>query len=258
MEFELKVISIQEIGKRPNQEDSIYPKLGEATDKDRLFILCDGMGGHERGEVASQTVCEAMGGFLKSKPFSEEVFNQGLEAAYDALDSINVAECEKKPGTTMTFLQFHKKGAFIAHIGDSRVYHIRPSIGKILFQTKDHSLVNQLIDLGEMTPIEAKHSQVKNVITRAMMPLQSPRPKPDIYHTSDIKTDDYFMMCSDGMLEQIEDENLNNILSLKDKDDEEKVEILKKVTSNNSDNHSAHLIHVLRVTKRINFPWRRI
>ncbi|MBR1940431.1 MAG: serine/threonine-protein phosphatase [Bacteroidaceae bacterium] len=256
MKYKLKVISIQEIGKRPNQEDSIYPLLGVATDDDRVFVLCDGMGGHERGELASNAVCMTIGDYLHDKPFTENEFLNALNLAFEELDKIEVAANDKKkPGTTMTFLGFYDKGAFIAHIGDSRVYHIRPSKHQILFQTKDHSLVNQLLDLGEITPKEAKLSPIKNVISRAMLSNQNPRPKVDIYKTTDIKNGDYFLMCSDGMLEQITDDNIINIISLKDKSDENKAEILRKVTDNNNDNHSAHLIHVLKVIKRYRLPW---
>ena len=147
----------------------------------------------------------------------------------------------------MTFLNFHDNGCLLAHIGDSRIYHIRPSEKKILFKTRDHSLVNDLIEIGELTPEEAKISKQKNVITRAMQPNLERRPKADLKHIKDIQPDDYFFMCSDGMLEETEDENLLNILSETDNSDEEKLEILIKVSENNKDNHSAYLIHVLDV-----------
>ena len=88
---------------------------------------------------------------------------------------------------------------------------IRPKTGKkedIVFCTRDHSLVNDLIRVGELTPEEAKLSKQKNVITRAMQPNMERHPKADVYHTADIKKGDYFYMCSDGMLEQMEDENI--------------------------------------------------
>ena len=58
MKFEIKAYNLQELGQRANQEDSLFPALGKVTSGDRLFVLCDGMGGHEKGEVASATVCE--------------------------------------------------------------------------------------------------------------------------------------------------------------------------------------------------------
>ena len=161
---------------------------------------------------------------------------------------------EKKMGTTMTFLKLHNAGATVAHIGDSRVYHIRP--GKdgentdILFVTEDHSLVNDLIKIGELTREEARTSKQKNVITRAMQPNMERKPKADIKHITDIKAGDFFYMCSDGMLEQEEMENgesIRNIFSDAIKSVEDKVSILSEVTKNNRDNHTALIIQILEV-----------
>ena len=82
-------IAIQELGSRSNQEDSIFPLLNEATINDRLFILCDGMGGHESGEVASSTVCKTISEFVLSRlqpdePLSDDVLNEAITAAYQS------------------------------------------------------------------------------------------------------------------------------------------------------------------------------
>lgn len=265
MKYKLKIYSIWECGQRvdaegnPHQEDSIFPAYGEQKDTDRLFILCDGMGGHEAGEVASSTVCTAISqSIFENTPdaeggFCDENLQKAIEDAFNALDALpseNV-NTEKKMGTTMTLLKFHNKGCTIAHMGDSRVYHIRPGKNredtKILFKTSDHSLVNDLIKVGELTPEEAKLSKQKNIITRAMQPKMERRPKPDIYHTSDIKKGDYFYMCSDGMLEQMEDENLLFNFSETAGDDDNKVKILTQATNENSDNHSAIIVRIIDV-----------
>ena len=253
MKYKIKAYSIWEIGQRPNQEDSIYPPMGKVTDNDRLFILCDGMGGHEKGEVASATVCEAMSQHIKKyytqdRPFSKEDFYLALEAAYDELDKKDTGG-EKKMGTTLTFLMLHQGGALIAHIGDSRVYQVRPSEQKIVFQTRDHSLVNDLIDVNELTPEQAKTFPRKNVITRAIQPHQEKHARADFMETSDIQAGDYFLLCSDGLLEQMENHNIVNILSDNKTSDEEKIEIMKQVSSDSRDNHSAYLIHILEVEK---------
>lgn len=265
MKYKLKVYSIWEFGQRkdsqgnPHQEDNMFPEYGKQSDDDRLFVLCDGMGGHDAGEVASATVCEAMSesilcdGHDKEGVFTPEDFSNALNAAFDALDKKD-SGAEKKMGTTMTFLKLHDKGAFIAHMGDSRVYQIRSGkTGKetqIVFQTEDHSLVNDFIKAGVLTKEEARFSKQKNVITRAMQPNMDRRPKADVYVTSDIKAGDYFYMCSDGMLEQAEMENgesLKNIFSEMGGSDENKVKILKSVTEKNRDNHTAFIIHILEV-----------
>lgn len=152
MKFEIKAYNLQELGQRANQEDSLFPALGKVTSGDRLFVLCDGMGGHEKGEVASATVCEQISRTILSQwradePLSDDLFRQALAAAYDALDAKDDG-AERKMGTTMTFLCLHAKGATVAHIGDSRVYQLRPaskhSPAHIVFHTRDHSLVNDL------------------------------------------------------------------------------------------------------------------
>ena len=262
MKYRLKAYSIIEYGRRkdssgrPHQEDCIYPAEGRLSDSDRTFILCDGMGGHDAGEVASASVCDAMGrAAAHSSPsgdgiFTQSDFEEALNAAFLALDEKDT-HAAKKMGTTLTFLRLHEGGAFIAHIGDSRVYHIRPGkTGKetvILHETSDHSLVNELIKAGELTRESARKSVQKNVITRALQPNPISRPKADIYETPDIRPGDYFYLCSDGMLEQPDMENgtsLKNIFSRKGGAPADKVNILRSVTAHNKDNHSAIVIHI--------------
>lgn len=255
MNYKISPYNLQELGQRQNQEDSLFPGIDQQTQDDRLFILCDGMGGHEKGEVASSTVCETMSKTILSRwtpnePLSDELLQQAIADAYDALDAKDNGE-ERKMGTTMTFVCFHAEGVTVAHIGDSRVYQLRPATKKepasIVFKTRDHSLVNDLIDIGEITEEEAKNHPQKNVITRAMQPCQERRAKATIAHLTDIREGDYFYMCSDGMLEQTTDENLLFIITNKKKSDKEKVEMLREVTKENKDNHTAHLIHIDKV-----------
>lgn len=267
MKYNIKVYNIQEDGQRkdangnPHQEDSIFPAKGKATEKDRLFILCDGMGGHDAGEVASQTVCAAMSSSILAAqpdaegPFTEEILQKGISDAFFALDDKDTGAA-KKMGTTMTALKLYNGGAMIAHMGDSRVYHIRPgktaADTKILFQTRDHSLVNDLIAIGELTEEEAKTSRQKNVITRAMQPHMDRRHKADIKYIPDekdpdIQSGDYFYLCSDGMLEHMENEQLCYFFSESAGSDEEKVQKLISATIENRDNHTAIIVHILDV-----------
>ena len=255
MKFSLQPYNIQELGQRSNQEDALFPRIGTCTPNDRLFILCDGMGGHEKGEVASNTVCEAMSDYIlkrwePSMPLSDMLLKDALNYAFDALDSEDGGG-EKQMGTTMTLVCFHADGVTVAHIGDSRVYQLRPARNgmpaQIVFRTRDHSLVNDLIAVGEITEEDAKSHPQKNVITRAMRPGQQPRVNADIKHLTDVKAGDYFYMCSDGMLEETSDDNLLFIITNPKTQDREKMEMLREVTEENSDNHTAHLINVEKV-----------
>ncbi|MCD8302233.1 MAG: protein phosphatase 2C domain-containing protein [Prevotellaceae bacterium] len=263
MRFKLKTYSIWEFGKRvdaegkPHQEDDMFPAHGSATDSDRLFILCDGMGGHEAGEVASATVCDAISRHILSAApdpegaFPDELFLSALDAAFVALDAKDTGTAVRKMGTTLTLLKFHSAGCLIAHMGDSRVYHIRPgrtvAETRILFRTEDHSLVNDLVKIGELTPEEARHSRQRNVITRALQPHMEYRPKADIYRTADIQPGDYFYLCTDGMLENMDDGQLRYFFSAQAGDDRHKVLSLQRATRENSDNHSAIIVHVVKV-----------
>lgn len=249
-----KPLCIYELGGRTNQEDFLIPSGDGVTADSRLFILCDGMGGHESGEVASRTVSETMYEWLEQhraqgKQVTIDLFNEALAAAYDALDEKDKSTTERKMGTTMAFLVLSKEGAMVAHIGDSRIYQIRPGKSKPLFKTCDHSLVNELIMIGEITEEEAKTVPNRNVITRAIQPHQGRRAKADIAMLTDVRSGDWFYMCSDGMLENMEDDELAGILTNEEWTDEKKRQELIVRTVNNKDNHSAFMIHVKEVIR---------
>ena len=238
-------LSIHEIGQRPNQEDSIIQW------NNRLFVLCDGMGGHEKGEVASQTVCQSLTTWFEQnvnpdESFTDDQLREGLDYAYQQLDKFADGN-PKQMGTTLTLLYIHKQGVTAAHIGDSRIYHIRPEVG-VLYQSRDHSLAFDLFQSGEISYEEMLNFNQKNVITRAMTPGEDNRHRPDIIHITDIQPGDYFYMCSDGMLELMSNYELVDLLS-SDMKDEEKRKQLISATSNNQDNHSAWLIHIKDVVK---------
>lgn len=242
--------AIWELGQRDNQEDSIFPAFGEATDDDRLFILCDGMGGHEHGEVASRTVCKAMSNAILSldkQSFTDDDLLDALQVVYRQLDSLDNSHL-KKMGTTLCLLYFHQGGLTAAHIGDSRIYHIRPKENRILYQSRDHSLVYDLYQAGEISYEEMRTSLQKNIITRAIQPGEESRVRPAIVHIADIQPGDYFYICSDGMLEQMDNDELCRLLSADGSDEKKRMQLIA-ATSDNKDNHSAYLIHIKEVMR---------
>ena len=100
-------LAIHELGKRANQEDSIYPIEGKATENDRLFLLCDGMGGHEHGEMASQSICKSLSSFLLqhavvSEGLEDKLLSDALAYAYEELDKLAIAGDSRQMGTTLT------------------------------------------------------------------------------------------------------------------------------------------------------------
>lgn len=238
-------LSIHEIGQRTNQEDSI------AQWNNRLFVLCDGMGGHEKGEVASQTICQSLVKWFGEHVnpddlFTDDQLRNALEYAYQQLDQFADGN-PRQMGTTFTLLYIHRQGVTAAHIGDSRIYHIRPGVG-FLYQSRDHSLVFGLFQAGEITYEEMANYPQKNIVTRAMTPGEDNRMRPDIIHITDIQSGDYFYMCSDGMLEQMSNEELLLLFS-SGATDEEKQNQLIEATVSNQDNHTAWLIHIKDVVK---------
>ena len=244
-------LSIYELGQRDNQEDALWPSPEVATSADRFFIVCDGMGGHEKGEVASQTVSQALGQWFRGnvnpiEPFTDDQLREALEYAYQQLD-LKDDDSPKKMGTTLTLIYIHAQGITAAHIGDSRIYHIRPGAG-VLYQSRDHSLVFDLYQAGEITYEEMQTSPQKNIITRAMQPGEENRVRPDIIHITDIHPGDYIYMCSDGMLEQMTNDELASLLS-SDATDETKQQQLRSATLNNKDNHTAWLLRIKDVIR---------
>lgn len=240
-------LAFTQIGGKDTQEDRIFPPVDGLKHTDRCFVLCDGMGGHEKGEVASTLVSEALGRyFAKNMPpqgiATKEFFNQGLKYAYSCLDTLQ-SESTRKPGTTMTCVYFARNGALVAHIGDSRIYHIRPGKG-ILYQSSDHSLVNDLLKAGELTPEEAENYPRKNIITRAMQPGLDVPYRADIFLLDDIKPGDYFFMCCDGILEKLKNDRLVEILSRRGYDEDKLAEIKAICDTGTKDNYTCILIPV--------------
>lgn len=257
--MEIKIglpLSFSEIGQKDNQEDFVFPSPNDVKQTDRIFILCDGMGGHSHGEVASSTVATSLGQYMKWHFPSEglltkELFVEGLNYAYGQLNMVDDGS-PKKMGTTLTFVGFHKEGCFCAHIGDSRIYIVRPSEKRIIYRSEDHSLVNDLVRSGELTPEEAATYPHKNVITRAMQPNQEKPAKAEMRNITDIKSGDYVFLCCDGILENLSDDKLVDILSNPGLNDVRKLAEIKDVClGRTKDNFTCYLIPVQSVTGEV-------
>lgn len=241
---------IYELGQRTNQEDNIWPLSGQATDNDRIFVLCDGMGGHEHGEVASRIVSQTIAEYLRQHANLDEIVEDqllldALQAAYTELDKADDGAA-KKMGTTLCLLLFHRGGLTTMHIGDSRIYHVRPSTHSIHYQSKDHSLVYELYQAGEISYEEMATSPQKNIITRAIQPGLDNRVKPSIVHITDLRPGDYLYICSDGMLEQMDNDTLCQLFSAQTSDEEKRLQLIE-ATKGNKDNHSAYFLSIASV-----------
>ena len=237
-------------GRRDYQEDGRYPDCNEAPQSQRFFVVCDGVGGSEKGEVASKTVCEAMGkamsGINYDVDFTNDDFLHVLDAAYNALDKA-VNDDNRDMGTTMTFICFHSGGCTMAHIGDSRIYQIRPSVG-ILYRSDDHSLVNSLVHNGMVSPDEAEHHPQRNVITRYMESVESDQNRcmATVMRTTDVQAGDYFLLCTDGVLHQVTDDEIVNLL-ISNITDKDIVRTLAEKSQDSEDNNTAWLVSIASV-----------
>ena len=248
-----KPFALNEIGGRSNNEDNIFPPKGEATEAQRFFVVCDGMGGHENGEIASSAVCDSFAATLKNfnhENFDKTIFEEALSSAYDALDEKDgsASFSSKKMGTTLAFLHLNNRQALMAHIGDSRIYHIRKDeTGKatILYKSSDHSFVNELLQSGIINEEEAATHPRRNVITRVMQPQFEERCNADIHITSDVAAGDRFFLCTDGILESVNDTQLCRIIS-ENTNDEAMIKTIEELCQAHSrDNFSAYLVTVI-------------
>lgn len=273
MNFRLEAYAIQDIGQRSNQEDSFFPPFidpchydeiprdwsfydGTAHTDDRLFIVCDGMGGHDRGEVASRIVTQTMSQSLLQSASIEGAFNDDMLHSAVSLSLQALADKDDpnevmKMGTTMTVLKFHADGATIGHIGDSRVYHFRPAQqsqpARMLFCTEDHTVINEMVHNGQMTLAQARHSSKKHVLSRAMMSYSEREPELDIHHVTDIRTGDVFMLCSDGVFESMDDDTLCRLVTDPNYSDVQHAQHLLHETKDNRDNRTAIIVRVVDI-----------
>lgn len=226
-------------------EDSIFPGPGTATDADRLFIVCDGMGGHAKGEIASKLACDNFSKMLMAKPemLDESALLQAFSETQDLVDQYTTNHPEAEGmGTTIVLAAFTGNGLFVLHCGDSRLVHIRES--EILFKTTDHSMVYDWVKQGRLTEQEADRHPMSNIITRAIQGRKVQDVQPDIRFISDLRAGDYIFMCSDGVIESVSTGRLVEILQSGD-NDETKMETLRHTCEAHSkDNYSAYLLRI--------------
>jgi serine/threonine protein phosphatase PrpC len=178
---------------RGHNEDChvVDPNLG-------LFVVCDGMGGHARGAVASSTACRTIRDGVASEPPSPRL-RVARDVLVEAIHTANrrvllLGSGDRRPGTTVAALLWAGGGFVIAHVGDSRVLRLRG--GKLLQLTRDHSLANQLIDQHRLSPEEAASFPYRHVITRGLGLRQ------DVaidVQASRLCYGDVFLVASDGL-----------------------------------------------------------
>jgi protein phosphatase len=196
---------------RSKNEDSLYVDQKHM----RIFIVADGMGGHNAGEVASKMAIEQVSESIKNKFDSistndeaqikrviedaiykgnKEIYNQSL--SHNSWDGM---------GTTITMALFIDLRLYIAHVGDSRAYMLRQK--ELTQLTEDHTLVSELMKNGSITEVEAKTHPKRNVITKALGTEISPIP--DILSV-DVDDGDVIILCTDGLTNMVDNYLIKN------------------------------------------------
>jgi len=219
---------------------------------DRLFLVCDGVGGSNKGEAASSIACDSIQTYFHTYLDTEKEFDPQFIEKSIRYTEIQFDEYLKKNpsakgmATTLCLIYFAPEGVYITHAGDSRIYQFRD--GKMIFKTEDHSLVNSMVKNGRINPDEAgKHPQ-KNVIYRAIQGTNLPVDI-DVIKITDVLPEDEFLMCTDGVTEVWSDIDLCNIFSSEFSSEEKLNTIKDKCRIKARDNYSAYLIPIQEVSK---------
>lgn len=213
MAIKIKACGISDVGLVRNNNEDVFAELPEQ----QCFILADGMGGHQAGEIASRETVEVLSSYLqkhsKSLQSSLEEASTVISKAISDVNSHVFKMGRMNPdlkgmGTTLCLLHIQDMGIVFAHVGDSRIYRLRS--GKLDLLTKDHSLLRELVDLGQIKEHEAGEFYYKNIITRAIG--TEPLVQPTI-QTEEFSLKDIFILCSDGLSDLLRKEEIESIVN---------------------------------------------
>lgn len=176
-----------------------------------LFVVADGMGGHIGGEIASASTIDRLRGMVETGSVSPRAIEKALARAVKDIAS-HPDTTDDGTGTTVTGV-FLDASNDVPHwvtlnIGDSRVYLVRD--GSIVQITTDHSVVQELVAAGRLSPEEAENHPYGNVITRAVGPSESVKPD---YVRLDVQAGDRFVICSDGLTKELTDYGIQHFLT---------------------------------------------
>jgi len=203
----VKVFARTHMGKvRKVNEDAYYIP----AENERFAIVADGVGGHRAGEVASHLAVDTLVKYFRTH---EGPADDLLKDAIDGANRVIYEQARRDRdragmGTTLTALIFDDQWAHLAHVGDSRAYLMRN--GALMQLSRDHSLVGELLEKGEITAEEARVHPQRNYITRCLG--VSRHVGPDILHM-DQKPGDLWLMCSDGLSNMITDPEMAHVLA---------------------------------------------
>src|SRR5271167_3912858 len=218
MQSGLEVVGRSEVGRvRPSNEDSFGFDLRQG-----IFVVCDGMGGHAAGEVASKIAVDTLLSYFRDKeplaaadaslvdaPLGAQMLSDAVNKANETiLEYAGAHATASGMGTTLVAARFADGKFTIAHVGDSRIYLLRE--GSLLQLTEDHSLVMEQVRRGVLTLEEAKKSSAQHIITRALGTEETIPPDLAEFPAQD---GDILLLTTDGVLRHLEDEQIHEIVA---------------------------------------------
>ncbi len=230
------------------------------VDEEGLYVVCDGMGGHASGEVASEIACDEIVKFISetSKVLGLPVSSDGLspeevalsEAVKAANEAVFFRSIRDKScagmGTTLVAMLEAEENLVLAHVGDSRIYRLRDGIFSQI--TEDHSLLNHLIQTQGLSEEEIANFENKNVILRAV----------GLKDSVDVETQvtrkfpgDIYLLCSDGLSDMVDDREMGELLLARTNELEEACRVLVEAANRNG-GHDNITVILLRVMVEVN------
>lgn len=226
----MKICSLTDIGiKREMNQDYLFASDEPVGKLPNLFIVADGMGGHRAGEFASRYAVETIVDTARKseKEHESAVLMECVANANEKLKNYADSHIEMKGmGTTIVAAVFSDGVLTVINVGDSRLYQINDRIQQI---TKDHSLVQEMVRMGEMDEESARNHPDKNIITRAVGVDRTV--SPDVFEVN-LSPEDRILLCSDGLTNMVEDSEILSVLNAPG-DLEEKTEYLVKRANEN-------------------------
>ena len=212
----MRIYSATDVGqKRKMNQDYVFVSQEPVGNLPNLFAVADGMGGHNAGDYASahavQTLVSQIQADADFNPI--KVIRHAIEAANtEIIDQAQRDEGLRGMGTTMVVATIVGNYAYVANVGDSRLYVVQGQIRQV---TRDHSLVQEMVRLGEINAEEARNHPDKNIITRA---LGAEKTVDVDFFDLKLEPGNTILMCSDGLSNMVEDRKMEEIITNPDKD----------------------------------------
>ncbi len=191
-------------------QDFVYASDQPVGSLSNLYIVADGMGGHNAGDLASRTTVETVVDYIEGAKEKRPIplLDAAIQAANQKVIEISLTDKSLEGmGTTVVAATVQDGCLYVANVGDSRLYLLDHQIEQI---TRDHSLVEEMVRAGEIKREEARHHEKKNVITRAVGVEKKLRI--DFFDVA-LNPGDRFLLCSDGLTNMVDDEDMLRLVS---------------------------------------------